>query len=728
MDLMGVTVRENLVRSDRRPRPPNSDSDVPEKALVSDSSSNEGLELGFNESAENTDSKPNPGGSDRGYCTEEKLEELLMKKLESLYNEAIGKLVGLGYDEETALKAILRNGHCYGSMDALTNVMNNTVGYLNSRASETEGNLEDSKQVFANLTQLRDFSMACLVCLLRRVRPSLSRGDAMWCLLMAELHVGRASMMEVPFAPKPNVDVPKPNVDDPKPNVDDNSNSELSSPAINNMEKVKNDSIGVTPDSCKFHGGWGFGNRGTSDFPAHRPLTPADLEGTLQTKISYPKWPVLTPTMDMVLKTNVALFAKEYRANQKRKQVQSEAGSSFLSGGDSSNAVNTGGVAPPPAEESLETQRVKNQEGADLMLKKFCALNIGDAEPIDEDKKDEMLLGLIREMKDLEMQVKERKEWAHQKAMQAARKLCHDLTELKMLRMEREENQRVKQGKPIAEDPTMKRLSEMENALRKASGQVDRANLAVRRLEVENAEIRAEMEASKLSASESVTMCLEVARREKKYLKRLLAWEKQQAKLQEDITAEKQKIIEFQEELLQAEAAKKTAEVQLRQVQKAKELALTQVEEERRLKEAAEANIKRRHEALRSKIELDFQRYKDDLQRLEQELARIKTSTDPDQYSTNFPAPGSPYGSYLQGGETIARMLHELDDSDEKDDGIDRACILCLKDEVSVVFLPCAHQVLCVSCNEEYGKKGKAKCPTCRVRIDQRIRVFGASS
>ncbi|KAK1394187.1 hypothetical protein POM88_013243 [Heracleum sosnowskyi] len=50
----------------------------------------------------------------------------------------------------------------------------------------------------------------------------------------------------------------------------------------------------------------------------------------------------------------------------------------------------------------------------------------------------------------------------------------------------------------------MKRLSEMENALRKASGQMDRANAAVRRLETENADIRAEMEASKLSASESV--------------------------------------------------------------------------------------------------------------------------------------------------------------------------------------------------------------------------------
>ena len=51
----------------------------------------------------------------------------------------------------------------------------------------------------------------------------------------------------------------------------------------------------------------------------------------------------------------------------------------------------------------------------------------------------------------------------------------------------------------------MNRLSEMENALRKASGQVDRANVAVRRLETENDKIKAKMKASKLSSSESTS-------------------------------------------------------------------------------------------------------------------------------------------------------------------------------------------------------------------------------
>ncbi|KAJ9549812.1 hypothetical protein OSB04_022355 [Centaurea solstitialis] len=707
---MGCTVREKHIRTNRRPRPLKPDSDAIDKALSNKSSLNPlNFQLGFNESSAQIPNFANPNFDDSGwgYCTEEQLEEILLKNLEFLYNEAIVKLVALGYDEEVALKAILRNGHCYGGMDVLTNILHNSLAFLNCGNGVNDGDGDESEQVFADLRQLEEYSLAGMVCLLQQIKPQLSKGDAMWCLLMNDLHVGRASVMEIPM----------------------NGNSESSGNVVNSLEKVGNDSIGVSPALCRFHGGWGFGNGGTSDFPVNRFLSYAASEMSLQREIECPKRFNLTPSMKMLLKRNVAMFAAGYRATAKDSQVQPRVGSSSLS-----NGIEASCETPPSPEktEEKEKQSVKNQEVVNMMLSKFRDMNLeGDMEYVPEDQKDEMILSLMHQIRDLERQVKERKEWAHQKAMQAARKLSHDLTELKMLRMEREETQRLKQVKPAAEDPTMKRLSEMESALRKASGQVDRANAAVRRLETENAEIRAEMEASKLSASESVNTCLEVARREKKYLKRLLAWEKQRAKLQDDIAAEKQRIVELQEEMVRIEAAKKAAETKWRQEQKAKEHALAQVEEERRLKEASESNNKRKHEALRSKIELDFQRHKDDLQRLEQELSRLKLSTNPDQNPTNpSSAAETPNGSHPQ-GPTIAKLLmklDDLDDSDEKEAGTDRECIVCLKDEVSVVFLPCAHQVLCGSCNDEYGTKGKATCLICRVPIEQRIRVFGASS
>ncbi|CAK9173380.1 unnamed protein product [Ilex paraguariensis] len=725
---MGCTAREKHIRTNRRPRSAKPEIDhtsstertTASKSIVeSNPRTWNNYQMGAQDSTQNTHPNPNanPNFDDSGwgYCTEEQLEEILLKNLEFVYNEAISKLVALGYDEDVALDAILRNGHCYGGMDVLTNILHNALAYLNSGCggSGTGGNSEESEPVFVDLRQLEEYSLAGMVCLLQQVKPHLTRGDAMWCLLMSDLHVGRASVMEIPVLPSPS------------------NNGSISGTVTSNVESVDNNQVGVAPALCRFHSGWGFGNGGSSEFPMNG-FFPYAPEMTLQREIECPTRFNLTPSMKALLKRNVAMFAAGFRANSKQLLTQSQACPSSLCGEDSSAGTVIGFAVPDEKKE--ESQNLKSQDVVNSMLSKFRDLNLDEnAENAPGDPKDEMILSLIHQIKDLERQVKDRKEWAQQKAMQAARKLSNDLTELKMLRMEREETQRQKKGKQTLEDTTMKRLSEMENALRKASGQVDRANAAVRKLETENAEIRAEMEASKLSASESVTTCLEVAKREKKCLKRLLAWEKQKAKLQEEIAAEKQNISELQQQLVQVEAAQKEAEAKWRQEQKAKELALAQMEEERRLKEATEANNKRKQEALRLKIEIDFQRHKDDLQRLEQELSRLKASaqsTDLHHQSNNLSL-GNSEGANAQ-GESIAKMLHDLDkleeDSSEKEAGYDRACIICQKDEVSVVFLPCAHQVMCANCNDDYGKKGRAICPCCRVPIEQRIRVFGASS
>ncbi|XP_057981830.1 MND1-interacting protein 1-like [Malania oleifera] len=719
---MGCTVREKHIRTNRRrPRSTKPDLDHTNPlgpASISKSILESGIKplhyhLAMNNPSQSPSHNPSFDDSGWGYCTEEQLEEILLKNLEFLYSEAISKLVALGYDEGVALKAVLRNGHCYGGMDVLSNILHNTLAYLNGSCGGSNVNLEESEPLLTDLRQLEEYSLAGMVCLLQRLRPHLSKGDAMWCLLMCDLHVGRASAMEIPVLHSQA------------------SNGCGSAPG--NVESVNNNLEGVTPALCKFHGGWGFGNDG-SEFLVNGFYSDGPSM-TLQRDIECPKRFNLTPSMKSLLKRNVAIFAAGFRANSKQMLMQSQACPSSLSSGDSSMGFVSG--ATVPVEQCEESRNAKNQDMVSSVLSKFHDLNIDDnLERVAEDQKDEMLLNLIHQIKELEKQVKERKEWAHQKAMQAARKLSNDLMELKMLRMEREETQQLKKGKQTLEDSTMKRLSDMENALRKASSQVDRANAAVRRLENENAEIKAEMEASKLSASESVTTCLEVAKREKKCLKRLLAWEKQKTKLQEEISEEKRKISELQQQLVQIEQAQKQAEVKFRQELKAKELALAQVEEEQQSKEAAEASNKRKHEALRLKIEIDFQRHKDDLQRLEQELSHLKASAKSTQrcgphHSSNTVTSGNSDEATLQ-AETIAKLLHELDkleDSSDKEVYSDRECLICMKDEVSVVFLPCAHQVVCANCSEKYGKKGAAAtCPCCQVPIEQRIRVFGASS
>ncbi|KAI5327658.1 hypothetical protein L3X38_027054 [Prunus dulcis] len=721
---MGCTVREKHIRTNRRPRSAKPDFDYCchiDRASISKSILESGLKpfnhhLGSNnDSTQNPKSSPSPNSnfdeSGWGYCTEEQLEEILLKNLEFLYNEAISKLVALGYDEDAALKAILRNGHCYGGMDVLTNILHNSLAYLNSNCGSSNGKSDEAEPVFADLRQLEEYSLAGMVCMLQQVRPHLSKGDAMWCLLMSDLHVGRASTMEIPVLPGGGIE----NSSSISTSVESGSNG--------------NHSVGVmAPALCRFHGGWGFGNGGSSEFPVHGFFS-YGAELTLQRDIECPKRFNLSPSMKSLLKRNVAIFAAGFRANSKQLNAQPQACLSNLASGDTPVALGS----EVPVQQSEKTRNSKNQEVVNSVMSKFRDLNLDEnLEFVGEDQKNEVIVNLLHQVEELEKQVKDRKEWAHQKAMQAATKLSHDLAELKMLRLEREETQRLKKGKQTLEDSTMKRLSEMENALRKASGQVDRANAAVRRLETENAEIRAEMEASKLSASESVLTCLEVAKREKKCLKRMLAWEKQKIKLQEEIAEEKEKISELQQHLAQMKHDQKEAEVKWGQELKAKEEALAQVEEERRAKEAAEASNKRKLEALRLKIEIDFQRHKDDLQRLEQELSRLKISAQSTEllHPSNALPKAISEGAKPQ-GETIAKLLRELDNlenSSEKEVSCDRECIICMKDEVSVVFLPCAHQVLCANCNDDYGKKGKATCPCCRSPIEHRIRVFGASS
>ncbi|PON65508.1 43kDa postsynaptic protein [Trema orientale] len=734
---MGCTVREKHVRTNRRTRSARHDIDsccVLDKAFISKSILESGIIKPFNNhlgcsnqstpqnpsnnyNNNNLNACPQSGCEDSGwgYCTEEQLEEILLKNLEFLYNEAISRLVALGYDEETALKAILRNGHCYGGMDVLTNILHNALAYLNSGSggSSTDGNSSDEfEPVFADLKHLEDYSLAGMVCLLQQVRPLLSKGDAMWCLLMSDLHVGRASTMEIPVLPSSG----------------GNASGAAASGAADNVGTGSNSVGVVSPALCRFHSGWGFGNGGDSESPIHGFFSYGG-ELTLQREIECPKRFNLSPSMKTLLSRNVAMFAAGFRANSKQFQPQAEACSNTLAGG---NAL-VGSGAEVPSEQCEEPRNSKNQDAVNSVLSKFRNLNLDEnSELVAEDRKDEMIVTLLHQIKELERQVKERKDWAHQKAMQAARKLSNDLRELKLLRVEREETQRLKKGKQTLEDTTMKRLSEMENALRKASGQVDRANAAVKRLETENAEIRAEMEASKLSAEESVTACLELAKKEKKCLKRLLAWEKQKARLQGEIKDEREKNSQVQQTLSRIKQSHKETELKWRQELKAKELASAQLEEERRLKEAAEASNKRKLEALRLKIEIDFQRHKDDLLRLEQELSRLKALS---QYTKSHqPSNALPTGSFEGAepqGETIAKLLCELDnleDSSDKEANSDRECIVCLKDEVSVVFLPCTHQVMCTGCSDDFGLKGKPTCPCCRVPVEQKIRVFGASS
>ncbi|KAA8527526.1 hypothetical protein F0562_034759 [Nyssa sinensis] len=320
---------------------------------------------------------------------------------------------------------------------------------------------------------------------------------------------------------------------------------------------------------------------------------------------------------------------------------------------------------------------------------------------IPQDKKDEMILKLVPRVHELQNQLQEWTEWANQKVMQAARRLGKDKAELKTLRQEKEEVERLKKEKQTLEENTMKKLSEMENALCKASGQVDRANSAVQTLEVENAALRQEMDAAKLRAAESAASCQEVSKREKKTLMKFQSWEKQKTLFQEELVAEKRKLVQLRHELEQAKDLRDQLEARWKQEEKAKEELLTQSSSVKKEREQIEAAAKSKEDMIKMKAENNLKRYKDDIEKLEKEISQLRLKTDSSKIAALRRGIDGSYASRLTDIRNapstkesyISRMVTDFQDY-AGTGGVkrERECVMCLSEEMSVVFLPCAHQ------------------------------------
>ncbi|KAJ8439516.1 hypothetical protein Cgig2_007033 [Carnegiea gigantea] len=394
------------------------------------------------------------------------------------------------------------------------------------------------------------------------------------------------------------------------------------------------------------------------------------------------------------------------------------------------------------------------------------------AQFVPQGEKDEMIMKLIPRIRELQNQLQEWTEWANQKVMQAARRLSKDKAELKALRQEKEEVERLRKEKQSFEDNTMNKLSEMENALGKASGQVGRANAAVRRLELENAALRREMEVAKLRAAESAASCQEVSKREKKMLTKFHSWEKQKSKFQEELAAERRQLSQLQQELEQAKDLQnqlenvtdssrqkslatmvdefrdkqeanihpakiisrlprwknKTLQARWKQEEKAKEELHTWANSTRKERERLVASVKRKEEAVRLKAEANLQKYKEGIQKLEKQISQLRLKADSSRIAA--------LKRGINGGMvTDSQASPHLKESRDLFTGNgchfsstggvkrERECVMCLSEEMSVVFLPCAHQVVCKMCNELHEKQGMNDCPSCRSPIEQRICV-----
>lgn len=168
------------------------------------------------------------------------------------------------------------------------------------------------------------------------------------------------------------------------------------------------------------------------------------------------------------------------------------------------------------------------------------------------------------------------------------------------------------------------------------------------------------------------------------------------------------------------------------QEERAKRELLQQASSIRKEIEQIEESGNSKENMIKLKAERNLQRHKDDIQKLEKEISQLRLKTDSSKIAALRMGIDGGYASkclYMKNGttpkESQASFISELVIEHPTRGGVtrERECVMCLSEEMSVVFLPCAHQVVCTTCNELHEKQGMQDCPSCRSLIQQRIAV-----
>lgn len=181
----------------------------------------------------------------------------------------------------------------------------------------------------------------------------------------------------------------------------------------------------------------------------------------------------------------------------------------------------------------------------------------------------------------------------------------------------------------------------------------------------------------------------------------------------------------------------------LKQERVAKEKALAQAASIRKEREQLEEHTKSEEDMIRKKAVNDLEKYVEDIAKLERELVELKLQYESEKIAalrkgihkrndsfsrtnkSNPTAKGNKKSTPTAKGNKKSDTSQRMVSCQTKFAGgslrREQECVMCLSEEMSVVFLPCAHQVVCPECNELHEKQGMKDCPSCRTPIQQRI-------
>ncbi|KAL0712636.1 hypothetical protein Bca4012_019614 [Brassica carinata] len=650
------------------------------------------------------------------------LEELLSSNLMALFRNAMDQIVACGYREDNVLKAISGSRLYCGGNDLVSNIVNDTLSFLKS--GKKVSGLRD--YVFEDLQQLVAYTLVEKISLVKEVRPSVSTVEAMWRLLMCDLNVFQAFEME-----GDGLEGAECNNHTKSSDSDNTTNNNQSEPVKFGNFNYKN---------CHAASGEGT-KRKNSVAAASGEKLASGRKGRTKKEVAMMRQKSCVDKIRTYSKGSGYKTAKYASVGgflvEKRGKSPSDLASSKITTSEVVNVPlaesNSGkgyvtalpAINAPPA--PLASEKKSGSEAApDYYTGIPYDASLGIYVP--RNKRDELVLKLAPRMKDLQNELQVWTDWANQKVKQATSRLLKDQPELKALRKEKQEAEEVRKERQLLEENNMKRRSEMEFALNNMTRQLEKANSTVRRLELEQSLLKKEREVANVRAAEAAVSCREAKERVKKTLKNTQSWEGQKVLLQEELKSQRDKVAELQQEVSKAKNRQNQIEATWKQEKAAKEKLVAQaaaLEEERvKLEELGKAE----EERIKTKAENDVRYYTENIERLESEISKLKLKSDCLKIAAlkkgiDGSNEGNKNGTTHNTTTTKASLIWENSNGTEAKIKRERECVMCLSEEMTVIFLPCAHQVLCSKCNQLHEKEAMEDCPSCRAKIQRRIQA-----
>ncbi|XP_052731403.1 putative E3 ubiquitin-protein ligase RF4 isoform X2 [Vigna angularis] len=383
------------------------------------------------------------------------------------------------------------------------------------------------------------------------------------------------------------------------------------------------------------------------------------------------------------------------------------------------------------------TSKPKSELGCSVKILDYCAdIPFDEAlgKYVPRDEKDELILKLIARLQELQDELLGWNNWTNQKVMQVTNRLGKLQPEFKTLRKEKQDAELLKKEKKLAQETALKRISEMENAMENTKRQIESAASATLVLKAENSLLKKDLDAAKLSVVKSMESHQQALEREQTAHKQVQSWENRNSLLRDELEKEKHKLFSLQQELHKEKNHQAKIEGRLAKERAAKEKLLSQAASIKKEREQHELHMKSEEDVIRRKAARDLQNYVEDIGKVEKELVDLKLKSDSEKIAAlrrcvderNDSFSGTKSTPNMKGNKKSDESKTKVSCQDNLAAGSlrrEQECVMCLSEEMSVVFLPCSHQVVCAECNELHEKQGMKECPSCRTPIQRRIRA-----